>query len=111
MIDMPHNWAGNYTFGAARLHYPETVAQVQHLVTRHRKLKVMGARHSFTDIADSSEDLISLDRFEPAVAVDAEHRTVTISGGVSYEQLCGALHQAGFALHNMGSLPHVTVAG
>jgi xylitol oxidase len=111
MIETPQNWAGNITYSAARLHNPETLAQVQHLVTRHRKLKVLGARHSFTDIADSPEDLISLDRFEPTIAVDATHRTVTISGGVRYEQLCGKLHQAGFALHNMGSLPHISVAG
>ncbi|MEO8753157.1 MAG: D-arabinono-1,4-lactone oxidase [Casimicrobiaceae bacterium] len=111
MIETTRNWAGNITYSAARLHYPETVAQVRHLVTQHRKLKVQGARHSFTDIADSPEDLISLDHFEPTVAVDAIHRTVTISGSVRYEQLCAGLHQAGFALHNMASLPHVSVAG
>jgi len=111
MIDIPHNWAGNTTFGAARLHYPETVAQVQDLVTRHRKLKVIGARHSFTDIADSPEELISLDRFEPTVTVDATRRTVTFAGGVRYEHLTRELHRAGFALHNMASLPHITVAG
>jgi xylitol oxidase len=111
MIETPRNWAGNVTFGAARLHFPETVAQVQDLVAGHRKLKAIGARHSFTDIADSSEDLVSLDRFDPAIAVDASRRTVTISGGVRYEQLCGKLHEAGCALHNMGSLPHISVAG
>src|SRR5690349_2541865 len=111
MMETTRNWAGNIAFGAARLHHPETVAQAQDLVARHRKLKVIGARHSFTDIADSSEDLVSLDRFDPAIAVDAARRTVTISGNVRYEQLCGALHRAGFALHNTASLPHITVAG
>jgi len=111
MIETPRNWAGNITYSAARLHHPESVAQVQQLIARRRKLKVIGARHSFTDIADSPEDLVSLDRFEPAVAVDATRRTATISGSVRYEDLCGKLHQAGYALHNMASLPHVTVAG
>lgn len=111
MIDIPHNWAGNYTFGAARLHYPETIPQVQELIIRHRKLKVIGARHSFTEIADSSEDLISLDRFDPTMTIDATHRTVTLGGGVRYDHLTRTLHQAGFALHNMASLPNITVAG
>ena len=82
MIETPRNWAGNITYSAARLHHPESVAQVQQLIARRRKLKVIGARHSFTDIADSPEDLVSLDRFEPAVAVDATRRTATISGSV-----------------------------
>ena len=111
MNDTTRNWAGNVTFGAARLHYPETLAQLHDLVTHHRKLKVIGARHSFTDIADSPEDLVSLERYDPAIAIDAGRRTVTISGGIRYEQLCADLHRAGFALHNTASLPHITIAG
>jgi xylitol oxidase len=111
MIATPRNWAGNINFSAARLHQPETVAEVQQLVTQHRNLKVIGARHSFTDIADSPGDLISLERLQPAIAVDAANRTVTFSGGVRYEQLCGELHRTGFAVHNMPSLPHVSIAG
>jgi xylitol oxidase len=111
MMATMRNWAGNISFSGNRLHHPETVAEVRQLVTQHRKLKVIGARHSFTDIADSPEDLVSLDRFDPALTVDATRRTVTISGGSRYEDVCRALHRAGFALHNTASLPHITVAG
>ena len=38
-------------------------------------------------------------------------RTVTVDGGVRYGDLCGPLHAAGFALHNLASLPHISVAG
>src|SRR4051812_25340758 len=105
MIETMHNWAGNVTYAAARLHHPHTIAEVQQLVAQRHKLKVIGARHSFTDIADSPEDLIALDRLEPTVDIDVKQHTVTISGGVRYEQLCGPLHRAGFALHNTASLP------
>lgn len=37
--------------------------------------------------------------------------TVTIPAGMSYGQLCPALHERGFALHNLASLPHISVAG
>ena len=62
MIESQTNWAGNYTYSAARLHYPETVEQVRELVVGASKLKVLGSRHSFNGIADSTEDLISLER-------------------------------------------------
>lgn len=43
--------------------------------------------------------------------IDAARSTVTVSAGVKYGQLGLFLHQAGYALHNMASLPHISVAG
>lgn len=106
-----HNWAGNYVYKAARLHDPETVEQVQELVSRCRKAKVLGSRHSFNDIADTPEDLISLERFDHIEPVDRERRTVTIGGGVRYGPLSRQLHGEGYALPNLASLPHISVAG
>jgi len=64
MIENQKNWAGNYTYGALQLHYPETVEQVQEVVALGSKLRALGTRHSFNSIADSAEDLISLGRFD-----------------------------------------------
>src|SRR5262245_47577707 len=111
MSEKLSNWAGNHTFSAARVHYPETVEQVQELVAGCNKLKVLGSRHSFNHIADSAEDLISLERFDHTIACDHDRRTVTVDGGVKYGQLCQQLHREGYALHNMASLPHISVAG
>ncbi len=111
MIEKQQNWAGNYIYGAARLHYPKTVADVQELVATCRTVKALGSRHSFNDIADSREDLISLERFDRVCELDRERRTVTVDGGVQYGELCGQLHRAGYALHNLASLPHISVAG
>lgn len=111
MIQYQTNWAGNYTYTAARLHYPETVEQLQQLVSRAANLKALGSRHSFNPIADTPGDLISLDRLAPLIAIDPERRTVTVSGGIRYGPLCHELHSRGYALHNLGSLPHISVAG
>lgn len=111
MIENPRNWAGNYTYRAARLHRPATVEQIQELVLNSQKIKALGSRHSFNEIADSAGDLISLERFTKIVAVDPERRTVTVEAGVRYGDLARWLHEAGFALHNMASLPHISVAG
>lgn len=111
MIDHRSNWAGNYRYSAARLHHPETIAQIQELVVHRTKLRVLGSRHSFNGIADCSEDQISLSHFDRVIAVDPERRTVIVEAGVRYGDLCASLHREGFALHNMASLPHISVAG
>jgi alditol oxidase len=110
-MTVKHNWAGNYTYSAARFHYPETVEQVQELVTRCSKLRVLGSRHSFNGIADSAEDLISLEHLDSVVTLNRERRTMTVEGGIKYGQLCRHLHGEGYALHNLASLPHISVAG
>jgi alditol oxidase len=105
------NWAGNLTYSAARLHHPTTVEQVQELVTRCSKLRVLGSRHSFNTIADSAEDLISLAQLDAVLEFDHQRQTVTVQGGITYGQLCPQLHSAGYALHNLASLPHISIAG
>jgi alditol oxidase len=105
------NWAGNHTFCAARYHAPTTVAHVQAIVQQSNKVRVLGSRHCFHDIADCTEDLILLDKLAPTLLFDNQGKTVTVNGGCNYIQLGAWLHQAGYAVHNMASLPHITIAG
>jgi xylitol oxidase len=111
MNEPQQNWARNYTYSAARWHYPKTVEQVQELVVRCRKVKALGTRHSFNSIADTPDDIISLEHFDRVVELNRERLTVTVEAGVRYGQLCRHLHQEGFALHNLASLPHISIAG
>lgn len=105
------NWAGNVKFCAARLHQPTTVAQVQEIVRHAKKIRPIGSRHSFNLIADCDEDMLSLDKLEPLLQIDRAANTVTLDGGMTYGRLNATLHQAGFALPNLASLPHITVSG
>ena len=105
------NWAGNYTYSAARLHAPTSVEQLQALIRSHSRVKALGTRHSFNSVADTTEDLISLEHFDQVVALDRERRTVTVEAGIRYGTLCQPLSREGLALHNMGSLPHISVGG
>jgi xylitol oxidase len=111
MIENSSNWADNYTYQAAGFHRPETVERIQELVVHRNKLKALGTRHSFNDIADSPGDLISLEHFDQIIALDRERRTVLVEAGVRYGQLARWLHGEGYALHNLASLPHISVAG
>ena len=104
------NWAGNHAYRAGTVHRPETLEQVREIVARAPRIRVLGSRHSFTDIADA-DALLSLDGLPPDIAVDPVARTVSCAGAVRYGELAGPLAAAGLALHNLASLPHISVAG
>jgi alditol oxidase len=105
------NWAGNITFGAARTLHPSTVEELRRVVAGSTSARVLGTGHSFNRIADTAGDLLSLDGLPQTVQIDAERRAVTVSAAIRYGDLAARLDQAGYALHNMASLPHISVAG
>ena len=109
--DKLKNWAGNFEYGTERLYSANSLEQVRQFVKKQSKLKVLGTRHCFNNIADSTHNLLSLKSMDQVVGLDAEARTVTVAAGMNYGQLCPHLHSKGFALHNLASLPHISIAG
>ena len=105
------NWAGNYSYMARRLVSPRSVEELQDVVRATPKLRILGSRHSFNDLPDTTGDLVTLARLPRAVHLDRDARTVTVDGASRYGDLCIELDRAGLALHNLASLPHVSVAG
>jgi len=105
------NWAGNYTYRAEKLHEPGSVDELQSLVTSLEKQKAIGSTHCFNDIADSPLNQISTRKLNQMIRLDEEARTVTVEGGILYGELAPQLHERGYALHNLASLPHISVAG
>ena len=104
------NWAGNYTY-STRLSTAGSIQQVQQFVKAHDRLRVLGTRHCFNGIADSTSSMLSVREMNRVLSLDATARTVTLEAGMSYGQLCPVLDERGFALHNLASLPHISVAG
>lgn len=104
------NWAGNYTYQATTVHRPATMDELRGKVARAPKIHALGSRHCFNGIADAAE-LVSLERLEPRFELDPVACTVTVNGAVTYGFLARELERAGWALHNMASLPHISVAG
>jgi alditol oxidase len=105
------NWAGNYAFRARRLHEPSSLEELQELVRSSPRVRALGSRHSFNDIADTTGDLVSLVAMPPVVEMSLAAETVTVSGGLRYGEFCQELDDAGLGLDNMASLPHISVAG
>jgi xylitol oxidase len=102
------NWAGSYEYGARVLHRPATVAELQEIVSGAPRIRVLGSRHTFNDIADSDE-LVTLEGLPHDVEVG--DGTVSFGGALRYGDLATILAAEGLALHNLASLPHITVAG
>ena len=55
--------------------------------------------------------LISVAGLPPVMQVDTGRASVTASAGLRYGDLAPRLHVAGYALHNLGSLPHISISG
>jgi xylitol oxidase len=105
------NWAGNLEYSTGNVHYPKTVEQVQEVVKKCSKLKALGSRHSFNNIADSTENQVYLKELNKVVSLDKAANTVTAESGMRYGELAPYLHENGYALPNLASLPHITIAG
>jgi len=109
--DKLKNWAGNLEYSTDRLYSANSLEEVRSYVKKQDKLKVLGTRHCFNNIADSTDNFLSLKSMDKVVALEPEARTVTVDAGMTYGQLCPLLHSKGFALHNLASLPHISIAG
>ena len=105
------NWAGNLVFSTDRVQEATSVEQVRSTVHAQDRIKVLGTRHCFNSIADSKHSLLSLKPMNHVTDLDAAARTVTVEAGITYGQLCPYLDARGFALHNLASLPHISIAG
>ena len=108
---MRTNWAGNIAYRAARVHRPTSVGELQAIVSRTSHLRPLGTGHSFNRLADTDGDQVSVAGLPNVLDVDAGRQTVTVSAGMRYGELAGPLHESGWGLANLGSLPHISVAG
>src|SRR6478752_10701137 len=105
------NWAGNVTFSAPRFHLPTTVQQLQLIVRHADAVRAVGSGHSFSAIADTMGDLVSVDALPPRLELDEAAGVLTVSAGSTYGQVAARLRETGWALANLASLPHLSVAG
>ncbi|WP_109489462.1 FAD-binding protein [Occallatibacter savannae] len=107
----PHeNWAGNIHYSTDHVHTPASLDEVRDVVKKCSKLRALGSRHSFNRIADSNANQVSLEHLT-SIDIDDKARTVTVGAGVRYGELAPVIDAKGYALPNLASLPHISVAG
>ena len=105
------NWAGNVRYGTNRLLNIESVDQLQEFVKKQNSLKALGSRHCFSRIADNVHQLISFRSMNRMLDIDETEKTVSVEAGITYSKLGPELDRQGYALHNLASLPDISVAG
>ncbi len=113
-------WAGTHRFAAPHFVEAESIDQVQQLVAQSaasgERVRALGTRHSFNGIADTGGTLVTVTGIDSEPVLDETPasdgaRTVTVGSGIRYGALAAWLEERGVALHNMGSLPHISVGG
>lgn len=105
------NWGGNYEFRARRIVTPTTVDEVRDLIMQARAVRAVGTRHSFNDLADADDLLISTTQLPVPFRVNENGNTVTVGAGIRYGDLARQLDAASLALPNLASLPHISLSG
>ena len=104
------NWAASFRYGFRDCVYPASVDALCETVARADNLKVLGSRHSFNAIADGELAVILSDMPVDPV-VEADGASVSVGGHATYGELAGFLNEHKLAIHNLASLPHISIAG
>lgn len=106
---MEHNWAGNVAYQAREIARPRTVEALRSLVAGRDRVRALGSRHSFSEVADGPGTLVSLEELPDEITVSGQQ--VSVPAATRYGVLAEFLQERGLALPNMASLPHISVAG
>ncbi|GAA2075191.1 FAD-binding protein [Pseudolysinimonas kribbensis] len=104
-------WSGTHRFAAPRLVEARSIEEVQRVVAAGGPMRALGTRHSFNDLADTEGTLVTVTGIDPDIRIDADAGTVTAGAGIRYAEVAAAVGEAGWALHNLGSLPHISIGG
>ena len=105
------NWSGNIEYRPAEIARPSSISELQKVVADSSNVRAYGSGHSFNTLADTDGTLIAFSVFDKNIEIDSSKMLVRVPAGVRYGEVAPKLHANGFALRNMGSLPHITVVG
>jgi xylitol oxidase len=105
------NWSKNIDFGEKAYLQPQSLVELQEMVRSHNRIRARGSAHSFNEIANTDDYAINLAKMPQIIEVNEEKRSVRVSAGLTYGELAPVLDRKGWALHNLASLPHISIAG
>ena len=105
------NWAGNFQYGAKEILAPRSLDELQSMVEGNARIRAIGSRHSFNNLADSQEVLLTTEKLRKVIEIESSKSEVTVEGGIRYGDLAPIIDAAGFGLPNLASLPHISIAG
>jgi xylitol oxidase len=105
------NWSGTVTFQDSKTLAPKSVDELAKIVASEPKIRARGSAHCFNAMADTNLVAVTFANMPQDIVIDKDRAIVSVPAGMKYGELAVALNDRGWAIHNMASLPHISVAG
>jgi len=109
------NWSQTCECIPEKILYPSSIEEITSIVKeaskQEKRIRVVGAGHSFTSLVKTNDWLISLDLLSGIEQLDEAASTVTVLGGTRIFQLGEALGQEGYSQENLGDINVQSIAG
>ncbi|MFG1624990.1 D-arabinono-1,4-lactone oxidase [Kribbella sp. NPDC049227] len=109
------NWAGTESATGVEILRPsstdELAAMVKAAAEQGKKLKAVGAGHSFTGCSVPEQVMIRMDRLSSIVNADKESGRVTVGAGAGLRKLNAGLAAFDLAMANLGDIDKQTISG
>jgi FAD-linked oxidoreductase len=107
------NWGGTLNFKPAYLEYPQNEWQIADIVNKARgegkRVRVVGAGHSWTPLIRTDDYLLSLDKMQGLISVG--NLSASIAGGTRLKLLGHLLFEQGLAMENLGDIDKQSISG
>lgn len=105
------NWSGSVSATPQQIARPRTEIELAAAVGQARKVRVVGAGHSFMPLCETDGTLISLSDLEGNLTFNADKSRVWAPAGWSLARLTDALWAEGASLINQGDVNPQSLAG
>ena len=89
----------------------EIVQIVKNAYNNNRKIRVVAAGHSWSEIAQTEDIMISLHNYSGLEEVDKVNKLVTVRAGTRLNHLSSLLEEHNLAMINLGSVARQSIAG
>ena len=106
---------GRIIFNRLHPEYPTTEDEIVKVVkdayTNDRKIRILAAGHSWSEIAQTEDILMSLHKYRGLVSIDVPKLEVTVKAGTKLSEMTQLLNERGLAMMNLGSVSEQSIAG
>jgi FAD/FMN-containing dehydrogenase len=109
------NWAETISCRPETYSQPRTIDEIADIVKTAaragKKVRTVGAGHSWAPLVLTNDVLVNLDRMGSLISVDRESKRVTVQAGIRLKNLIRELRRNGLGMANIGSVTEQSIAG
>ncbi|XP_054707406.1 L-gulonolactone oxidase-like [Uloborus diversus] len=109
------NWSETFECFPDLFFAPKSVEEISSILKlaqdTKKKVRVVGCKHSPSDLAFTNDILVSLQNFNKILNIDKNRKQVKVQGGMVLSSLNDELYCHNLAFSVLGSISDITVAG